>query len=298
MGSADVDFTHHATTASLCQHFLEAAWDHAEALGVGFAPLAAQGRFWVLSRLRVEVREYPRWGASVTLRTWPRPAQSVFALRDFEIVNDADQRVAAGSSAWLVLDSISKRPQRLGTLLPHLAHLRDRPALDRNPEKLTEDGPWAEAFSTSVRYTDIDVNSHVSSGRYLRWILDAYPNRFYLEHSLRGLDVNYVDEVHEGDLLRVRLWEKTPTIHYHSLVRGGDHEVCRARLEWCEMAAPGGPPAGSLSNPGEARLRPMKHAVQRNRGGQRGSLPPRLANIESSTGGGEAWDRTGQCLTC
>jgi len=36
------------------------------------------------------------------------------------------------------------------------------------------------------------------------------------------------------------------------------------------------------------RLRPMKHAVQRNRGGQRGTLPPRLA------GGGALRDREAQ----
>lgn len=56
--SYDVDFSRHATSSSLCRHFLEAAWNHAEALGVGFDRLAAEGKFWVLSRLRMELDHF------------------------------------------------------------------------------------------------------------------------------------------------------------------------------------------------------------------------------------------------
>lgn len=42
--SHDVDFTRRATSVSVCRYFLDAAWNHAEALGVGFDHLASQGR--------------------------------------------------------------------------------------------------------------------------------------------------------------------------------------------------------------------------------------------------------------
>ena len=47
--------------------FLEAAWNHAEELGVGFHALGQHGRFWVLSRLRFEAERYPEWGSAVAL---------------------------------------------------------------------------------------------------------------------------------------------------------------------------------------------------------------------------------------
>src|SRR5689334_19025143 len=121
--SYDVDFTRRATCTSLCRYFLEAAWNHAEALGMGFSDLAQKGQFWVLSRLLLEVERYPLWGSALTLRTWPRAVKSVFAMRDFEFVDGTGSRLAAGSSAWLVLDAVSKRPQRLNKLLPSLMHL-------------------------------------------------------------------------------------------------------------------------------------------------------------------------------
>ena len=230
--SYDVDFTRRATSASLCRYFLEAAWNHAEALGVGFNDLGRQGKFWVLSRLLLEVRQSPVWGGAATLRTWPRAAQSVFAMRDFEVVDNAGTRMAAGSSAWLVLDTASKRPQRLNKLLPSLTGLDGRPALGRDPEKLADGETWDKVFAATVRYSDIDVNRHVNSSRYIGWILDAYPVEFHREHCVRSLEVNYLGETLEGDVLSVRTQQSGAATYCHSLTKASGDEVCRARLVW------------------------------------------------------------------
>ena len=230
--SYDVDFTRRATSASLCRYFLEAAWNHAEALGVGFNHLGRQNKFWVLSRLLLEVEHSPVWGSVATLRTWPRAAQSVFAMRDFEVVDGAGTRIAAGSSAWLVLDATSKRPQRLNKLLPSLMGLDGKAALGRDPEKLADGESWDRVFATTVRYTDIDVNRHVNSSRYIGWILDAYPFEFHREHCVRGLEVNYLGETLEGEVLSVRTRQTGAAVFCHSLTKGSGDEVCRARLVW------------------------------------------------------------------
>ncbi|HOY60675.1 MAG TPA: thioesterase, partial [Verrucomicrobiota bacterium] len=165
--SYDVDSTRRATSVSVCRYFLDAAWNHAETLGVGFARLAAQGRFWVLSRLRIEFARCPAWGEAFALRTWPRGVKSVFALRDFEMTDDAGSRLAAGTSAWLVVDLVTKRPQRLDRLMPGLSEMNGPSALGRDPEKLPDGEPGDEAFSAPVRYTDLDVNRHVGSSGYV-----------------------------------------------------------------------------------------------------------------------------------
>ncbi len=230
--SYDVDAARHATSASLCRYFLEAAWNHAEALGVGFSNLAGQGRLWVLSRLLVAVDDYPVWGSAVTLRTWPRGTKSVFAMRDFEIEDGAGTRLVTGSSAWLVLDAASKRPQRLDKVLPRLQELGDKAALGRDPEKLETGAAGAEVFSIKVNYSDIDVNRHVNSGRYIDWILDAYPSGFHRQHWVRELEVNYLGETLEGEVLSVRSRLAGPGAYCHSLIKAGGDEVCRARLQW------------------------------------------------------------------
>jgi medium-chain acyl-[acyl-carrier-protein] hydrolase len=234
--SYDVDFTRRATSATLCRYFLEAAWNHAEALGVGFSDLGRQGKLWVLSRLVLEVQQYPIWGSAATLRTWPRGAKSVFAMRDFELADGAGTRIAAGSSAWLVLDATSKRPQRLQKLMPELAGLDGRAALGRDPEKLGGGDIWEDVLSARVRYTDIDVNRHLNSSRYIGWILDAYSLEFHRAHRLRVLEINYLGETLEGEVLSVRTRQSGAGAFGHSLAKVGGGEVCRARVEWAEAS--------------------------------------------------------------
>jgi medium-chain acyl-[acyl-carrier-protein] hydrolase len=232
--SYDVDFTHRATSASLCRYFLEAAWNHAETLGVGFNHLANQGKFWVLSRLRMEVRQFPVWGSVATLTTWPRAPKSLFAMRDFELADEAGTPIVAGSSAWLVVNASSKRPQRLNTLLSGLENLYGNEALGRDPEKLADNEDWDQVFSVEVRYADIDVNRHVNSGRYIDWMLDAYPLAFHRGHGLRVLEINFLGETLEGEVLSVRTRQAEAAVYCHSLIKIGGTETCRARLEWEE----------------------------------------------------------------
>lgn len=231
--SHDVDCTRRATCASLCRYFLEAAWNHAEALGVGFEHLAQQGKFWVLSRLRMKVHRCPVWGSATTLRTWPRTSRPLFAMRDFEMTDAAGTTIVAGSSAWLVVDAVSKRPQRLSTFLAGLeGRVLGGAALERDPEKLEDCMEWDHAFSVEVRYADLDVNHHVNSGRYIDWMLNAYPVDFHREHSLRALEINFLGELIDGDLLSVRTRQSGATVYCHSLTKSGGAEACRARLEW------------------------------------------------------------------
>ncbi len=237
IGSGDVDFTRRATVCSLCRSFLEAAWSHAEALGVGFQALAVQNRVWVLSRLLLQIHRAPLWRDRIRLHTWPRPSHGLFALRDFEILDRQDSVLVAGASAWLVLDAASRRPQRLEKTVSVIRHLPPRKAVGRDPEKLPGGSSGDAVFTVPVRYGDIDVNSHVNSARYISWILDVYPLEFHGQHSLAELEVNYVGETRAGDTVAVHRWEFAPLQYQHSLRNAQGEEICRARLAWSTVTA-------------------------------------------------------------
>src|SRR5215813_912680 len=69
--SYEVDFEGRATLETLCHYFQEAAWNHAERLGVGYSHLQREQRLWVLSRLLIKIDGYPLWGDAISVRTWP-----------------------------------------------------------------------------------------------------------------------------------------------------------------------------------------------------------------------------------
>lgn len=235
--SYDVDSTRRATSLSLFRYFLEAAWAHAESLGFGFNHLATQGKFWALSRLRMEAVRYPLWASKVTLRTWPRGIQSVFAMRDFEFLDDAGARLAAGACAWLVVDSATRRPQRLHKILPALAALEAKSAIEQDPGKLEDNETWDSQAPLAVRYTDIDVNNHANSARYIGWILDSYPAGFHLAHTLRSLELNYLNETREGDHLVLHTRAHESGQFSHALKKQDAPDLFRARLQWSEFVS-------------------------------------------------------------
>ena len=229
--SYDVDFKRVVTLDALCRYFFDAAWSHAEALGVGYTHLAAQAKFWVLSRLVVSLKRLPSWGESVTLHTWPREPKGIFALRDFELVDAQGVRLVGGASAWLVLDGHSRRPQRLDKLQWSLRRFPFKRATAQDPGKLAEHDGGVECFSSLVRYSDLDVNDHVNSASYVRWLLDAFPEEFHRKRSVRLLEVNYLGETISGQTVSV-LKKEGEAGEFWLLIQTPSDIVCRARMVW------------------------------------------------------------------
>jgi acyl-ACP thioesterase len=231
--SFQVDFRKLASLETLCHVFQEAAWNHAEALGVGFEQLQQQHQIWVLSRLLVNAHQYPRWGETIRIHTWPRPVEGVFAMRDFQMLNSSGEVLVSGSSAWLILDALSRRPQRAGKLLSSFCTDVNHRATERDPEKIAEAANLEPGIELPVRYSDIDVNGHVNNARYVGWLLDSYPFEFHQNHSVSQLEINFLGETRAGDRLTSARAELASGHYFHSLVRAGvPGQVCRARISW------------------------------------------------------------------
>lgn len=235
--SYDVDFRKRATVEAMSCAFLEAAWNHAEHLGVGYGELAKENHLWVLARLFVQIDKYPQWGEILELTTWPRAASGILALRDFEILNAERTRAAAGTSSWLVLDADTHRPQRIDELLLRIPTPVTRIAVGRDSKKLPGTGPGAVALTTTVRYSDIDVNRHVNSAQYINWLLDSYSVDFHRRHALRALEVNYVGETLWADIVSVLVHQRSSLEFSHSIIKSNQAEVCRAELKWATEGA-------------------------------------------------------------
>jgi acyl-ACP thioesterase len=217
----------------LCRHFQEAAWNHAEHLGAGYQRLQQENRFWVLARLLVEIARHPKWGETVTLQTWPRTARSVFAMRDFEMFDSSGARLLAGTSSWLVLDTRTRKPQRVDRLIAGIKTPADKRALALEPQKLACDEQGADARQVTVQYSDIDVNGHVNNARYVGWLLDSYPLHFHTINVVKSIEVNFLGEAVAGETLSVFAQEETRSEYWHIIRKaaaGG--EVCRARIIW------------------------------------------------------------------
>ncbi len=185
-------------TASAAFNFCqEAAGTHAEELGVGLDAMDTQGIAWILSRMSLALDRRPKRGAKLTIRTWPLGAARLFVHRDYELFDEGGV-FGRGRSAWLIVDTASKRPKRPEQLIEGLPRNEGREALPDGAGSLSAAEGIAPLAGRRAAYSDLDYNGHVNNARYVQWIQDSLDADELAAAAGFRLDLNYLSEVKAG----------------------------------------------------------------------------------------------------
>jgi acyl-ACP thioesterase len=195
-----VDRSKQMTLDAALNFFQEAAINHAENLGVGQEALARSGQAWILSRMSIEIVRRPAYGETITIRSWPRGGEKLFALRDYDIRDDRDIPVVRARSGWLIIDLEKRRPLRPQAVMDTLPLNDGQNALVTAPVGLAEQQGLQKANERRAVYTDIDFNGHVNNVRYIQWIQDILDPELLENAKRMRLDINYLNEILPGEL--------------------------------------------------------------------------------------------------
>jgi medium-chain acyl-[acyl-carrier-protein] hydrolase len=222
---------------SFFDYLQDIASDHAVSLRYGRDDLLKQNHIWVLSRIYAEINEWPSWGDKLTIMTWPRGTDRLFALRDFNVHSADGRLLALATSSWLIIDYTTRRIQRPdSTLIRFNSQQLGGNALPRNSEKLEPAAPDAQIISgLRVRVSDLDVNLHTNNARYLKWITDSYSLDFIMNHAPVSAEINYLAESRYNEEIVIRFSRENENLNAfnHSIVRISDNtELCRIRIIW------------------------------------------------------------------
>jgi acyl-ACP thioesterase len=201
----DIDHSDRLTLAAIFNFFQEAAISHADNLGVGRDSMAQTRQVWILSRMSVQVDRRPKYGETVTVRSWPRGGEKLFALRDYDIRDSADIPLVRSRSGWIILDMEKRRPLRPQAIMETMPHNEGLDALPsgaaglgelKNPQKIAE---------RQARYSDLDYNGHMNNVRYIQWIQDLLDPALLEQAARMQLDINYLNEILSGET--IELWQ-------------------------------------------------------------------------------------------
>jgi acyl-ACP thioesterase len=239
VSSYEVDPMGKLPLQSLGKFLQETAYHHANHLEFGYSHLKEKGLFWVLSRLVIKMNRYPGWTDKIYIRTWPSGVESLLAYRDFQVLDAQENVIGKAGSAWLMLDSVRRRPQRM-TLLKEKVHLfPDKEALKEKPEKLPNLSQPEAGPVFPVRYSDLDLYDHVNNARYMQWVLDNYPPEMHRKYEVSCFEINFLNESKLGDDISILTenvsdgdTEQEP-LFLHSVLRQSDKRaVCLTRIRW------------------------------------------------------------------
>jgi medium-chain acyl-[acyl-carrier-protein] hydrolase len=192
----EADFQQRWKPSSIFQTLTEAASRHAASLGFDNLGMLADGKIWVLSRLKIHINTFPVIGQCVTLRTWPKDIfQKLFFRRDFELFDESGQQMAAATSYWLLIDTQTRRllkPEALGRDLPHHPDLH---ALTEPVEKINPPEGLPVRHVVTAGYSTIDLMGHVNNSRYVDWVTDCFNMEDFRRQRIAWIQVNYSSEV-------------------------------------------------------------------------------------------------------
>ncbi|MCL2066723.1 MAG: thioesterase [Treponema sp.] len=198
-----IDRSDRLTISAMFQFFQEAAISHAANLGLGREDMAAARRLWILSRMSVQVDRRPGYCENITVRSWPRGGEKLFAMRDYDILGAGGAAAVRARSGWLIIDVDKRRPLRPQSVMDKLPLNEGLDALTTGPVSLSERDNLKKTGERKALYTDVDYNGHVNNVRYIQWTEDALDPQLLERAGKVRLDINYMNEILSGDITEI-----------------------------------------------------------------------------------------------
>lgn len=225
------DFKGKFSVIRLCEIILESASQHAASLGFGFQEMQSAGTAWVLTRLAIQVEQYANVYDELYLETWVDSVKSSFSTRKFNVFKKGEI-IASATSVWMLIDVKSRRPAPIDVELFKKHVDAGRECLIDLPKKVDEIRHDVEVVNYKVAYSDIDLQGHVHSGKYIEWMLNLFLKEQFLKSELQRIDVNYLAECFFED--EVRIFKTAPNENKYivDMEKADGKSVCRAWLEW------------------------------------------------------------------
>lgn len=226
-----VDFTGRLTMGVLGNHLLNCAGFHASERGFGIAEINENHYTWVLSRLAIELEDMPRQYEDFSINTWIENVYRLFTDRNFELQDKNGKTIGYARSVWAMISMETRKPADLislhGNNLGQYVSDRECPIDKPGRIKVSVDAP-IEEYQT--RYSDIDINGHVNSIKYIEHILDLFPMDTFKEKQVKRFEMAYVAESYYGDVLSFYLEEKSENEYDIEVKKNNQEVVVRSKV--------------------------------------------------------------------
>lgn len=230
-----VDFTGHLFLSVLGNHLLNAAGKHSQRRGWGIGALNETKHTWVLSRLCIEMYEMPLQYETISIKTWVEGVMKLFTSRNFAILRPDGTPYGYARSIWAMIDLSDRKPCDLlqlydGDILNYVV------SEEENVCPIEGHGRFRFKNPTLVRsidtyYSDVDINGHINSIKYIEHILNLLPKERFANQQIRRMEIAYKNEAYLGDKLYFYVQDGQNDKEIEIEVRKNESEVaCQAKI--------------------------------------------------------------------
>ena len=193
----ETDLTGRMTVPALGDCMLDIAGLHANEIAWGIDKLQRGGLTWVVAGMKFIIHRMPKIDSRFKIDTHVSAYSRISTQRDF-VAYDDEGKIAEASTEWLIINMENRRPVFINDFVP----------------RLEEICMVSSEYERRILYSDIDINRHLYSMRYLQMALDTFDINCLAESAIKEIDVNFISEV---------LFGETVNVVRHS--EGGVHQV-------------------------------------------------------------------------
>ena len=222
------DFSDHLFMGHLGNAMLNAADFHSNDREYGMHYLNTIHRTWVLSRLAIEMEHMPMAYDRFAIDTWVEDVMRFFTSRNFAVTSaDGKTVYGYGRSIWAMIDTETRQPVDLltvkdGLIAQYIETQRQCPIEKSGRVRMDKEAEHVRTINTY--YSDVDVNGHINSVKYIEHVLDLFDLDWYSSHRIKRFEIAYVAESHQGDKLHFYKQQTGETEYAVRITKGEDEE--------------------------------------------------------------------------
>ncbi len=216
----------------LMTRIIEVATLHANSWGVGYERLIRDNQVWVLSRVAIEMTEYPKVNTNYKLTTWIEDYNRHFSQRNMRIDDENGKPLGYVRTIWMVIDMNTRASvdiEKLGYIRENVSDI-PCPIKPQSRLRPIEQG---HAVDYTFGYMDCDFNRHVNTVRYLSLLMNMFDMDCYDHYFIRRMELSFIKETHYGETAQFVIDDSDPMESHLSITIDGDDHV-RARFLWQE----------------------------------------------------------------
>ncbi|CAH1414099.1 unnamed protein product [Lactuca virosa] len=179
-------------------------------LGDGFGAthgMMKNNLIWVVSRMQVQLDQYPIWGEILEIDTWVGASGKNGMRRDWEIRSHTTGIVfARATSTWVMMNKktrrLSKMPDEVrAEISPWF--IKKEAIKEDSPEKIGKLDDNARYVNSGLqpKRSDLDMNCHVNNVKYVGWMLEVIPDECLENYQLSEIILEYRRECGSSDVV-------------------------------------------------------------------------------------------------
>lgn len=258
LSAGDTNAEREMSLTLLTSKLIDISTAHANSIGIGNPFMPNDHTGWVLSRLTVEMADYPLVDSRFRIDTWVERWNRHYSERDFCICDEAGNPFGYARSIWMVLDTVTHANAGLDSLPFREEYISSRDCPIQRPGKhrimmlpselkgdesrivMADSKPALYTFA----YSDLDAYRHVNTVRYVTLLMNQFSLQEHDDFRVERMELSFLDEGAYGmtvEILRTEVKGDSENMKITDFMlrdRSDRHPILYARLYLKRRVAP------------------------------------------------------------